>query len=1316
MARTTATVSFQAIELKGSLLPGSLLEQVARLQAPSQKEADYGLAKGERLRERIDAAWVRLKEIWEEYKDLRERAAQGVTGLHASMRLLREVLGWPDLQPCSGWQHGDAHFPITHRAFEGAVPLIVRGIAADQLDKGSSQFGQEGRRRSPHSCLQECLNADDNANWGLLLTGDRLRLLHDNPSLVKPAYLAVDLELLVEGELFDEFAVLWLLLHASRFRHPQTGSCVLDAWKEQAREAGERVLGQLRNGVQQALEALGNGLLQHPDNEALRHQLASGTLSGQELHRQLLRLVYRFLFLFTAEDRDLLFPRSLGQEDPRRRIYREGYSVGRLRELAIRRSASEGPYGDLWQTQKLVFLQLRQSSSPLGLPGLGGLFAEPQCMALEQCELANRYLLRAIRAIGWFQAGDTLTRVNYRDLNTEELGSVYEGLLELHPQLERVGGSWQLSYGGGAGSDRKTTGSYYTPDQLVQLLIVSALLPVIADRLSKATTPQEKEAALLAIRVLDPACGSGHFLLAAARRLALELARIRAGDEEPSEELRQECLREVVAHCIYGVDKNPMAVELCKVALWIEAVDPGKPLSFLDAHIQCGDSLVGVFDPKVLEQGIPDEAYKPLTGDDKPTCTSLKKENASFRKAGQKGTLQGTLNLQSSPPISRSQQRLQEIEAMPETTLAEGSAKQVAYEAWEQDRISDPQTLAADLYTAAFFLPKTKDGRRKVPTSQHLLLLQSGQEIPGDLELAVEQAARDFRFFHWHLRFGEVMKKGRFDCVLGNPPWERIKLQEKEFFAARSEVIATAPNKAARERLIKALSASEASESDRVLVHEFELAKREAEGSSEFIRGSGRFELTAVGDLNTYALFSETIHGLIHPQGKAGIIIPSGLATDSSTSRFFGSLVSQESLESFFEFENNGFFSGAGKGHMLRFALTTMLGKGLCSQQMMFLFQGKSIKDLGDQSRTFPLTPRDISCVNPNTVTCPIYQTSFDSKLTGKIYSRVPIMILEAKDMVPERNEWGMMFATMFHMSNDSHLFRERHELEADGFCIDDNTFLKGDDSFLPLYEAKMIYIWNQRHGDFRETNGSRAHVLPSTNTQLLRDSSYLPIPFYWVPKSEVEARLHDKGWTRKWLLGFRDISDARASARTFISTIIPLGGVSNKLPLLMTREKPEKAAALTANLSSLVFDYVTRQKLGGLTLNFFIVKQLPVIAPQFYGNDQLSFLVPRVLELTYTSLDLCHWARDLGYDGEPFVYEDSRRATIMAELDAFYAHLYGLNRDELRYILDPADVMGPDYPSETFRVLKNNEIRQFGEYRTQRLVLEAWDRLFGAP
>ena len=713
MARTTATVSFQALELKGSLLPASLLEEVSKFSRPKElllEPKDYGLGKGEGLRERIDAAWVLTKELWEEYTDLSDRAGKSIAGQHFGTRLLKEVFGWRSTQPCNGWQQGESHYPINARAFDGAVPVILRGLNSDDLDRGSAQFGQEGRKRSPHSCLQECLNADDDANWGVLLSGDRLRLLHDNPSLVKPAYLAADLELLIEGELHAEFAVLWLLLHSSRFQHPQTGSCVLDDWKQQAEASGERVLGALRGGVQSALESLGWGFLNHPSNGELREALQSGQLSRQQFHEQLLRLVYRFLFLFTTEDRNLLFPREVDNTDARRRIYREGYSVSRLRELAIKRSAYEGEYGDLWELQRLVFQQLSIGNSPLGLPGLGGLFSLEQCPDLQAAELWNGPLLRAIKAIGWFDADGSFTRVRYRDLNTEELGSVYEGLLELHPQLEQQGNQWQLSYGGGAGSDRKTTGSYYTPDALVQELIKSALIPVIDDRLSKAHGQAEQEQALLKIKVIDPACGSGHFLLAAARRLAVALAQVRAGDDQPSEDDRQHALRDVVAHCIYAVDKNPMAVELCKVALWIEAIDPGKPLSFLDAHIQCGDSLVGVFDPKVLEEGIPDGAYKPLTGDNKTVCTSLKKENAAARKTisrrGSNRGIQGSLALSGTQPRSQGQQDLQAIEAMPETTLAETAAKQAAYAQWLTDRGQDPETLAADLYAAAFFLGK----------------------------------------------------------------------------------------------------------------------------------------------------------------------------------------------------------------------------------------------------------------------------------------------------------------------------------------------------------------------------------------------------------------------------------------------------------------------------------------------------------------------------------------------------------------------------------------------------------------------------------
>jgi hypothetical protein len=1288
MARTTATISFQALELKGALLPASLLEEVSKLNRPKElllEGHDYGLSRGERLRDRIDAAWVLTKELWEEYGNLRERAGHSTAGLHFGLRLLNEVFGWSGVEPCNGWQHGESRYPITHRAFDGAVPLILRGIEAGDLDRGSKQFGQDDRKRSPHSCLQECLNADDSANWGVLLSGDRLRLLHDNPSLVKPAYLAADLELLIEGERFDEFSVLWLLLHASRFQHPKTGNCVLDDWKQKAEESGERVLGALRGGVQSALESLGWGFLNHPSNSALREALQSGQLSRQQFHEQLLRLVYRFLFLFTAEDRDLLFPRELKPDDPRRRIYREGYSVSRLRELAIKRSAYEGDYGDLWELQRLVFQQLSIGNSPLGLPGLGGLFSLEQCPDLQTAELWNGPLLRAIKAIGWFDAGGSFTRVRYRDLNTEELGSVYEGLLELHPQLEQQGSQWQLSYGGGAGSDRKTTGSYYTPDALVQELIKSALIPVIDDRLSKAHGQAEKEQALLDIKVIDPACGSGHFLLAAARRLAVALAQVRAGDDQPSEDDRQHALRDVVAHCIYAVDRNPMAVELCKVALWIEAIDPGKPLSFLDAHIQCGDSLVGLFDPKVLEEGIPDEAYKPLTGDNKTVCTSLKNENKAARKTISRGGsnrgIQQSLDLSGTQPRSQGQQALQAIEAMPETTLAETAAKQAAYAHWLADRGRDPETLAADLYTAAFFLAKTSDSRATVPTTEHLLKLLAGQPVEEATEEAVVQAAQNFRFFHWHLRFGEVMAKGGFDCVIGNPPWEVSQLNEIEFFTALRPEIARLAG-ASRKAAIAALELE-----DPLAWDEFSLAKRGFDCSNEFYR-AGSFPLCAQGKVNTYQLFAEQFLKLIGPCGRSGVIVPTGIATDNSTKAYFDAISSSGRLVSLYDFENReGLFPAVDS--RMKFALLT-LGDGVDATD--FVFFATATSQLTDQRRHFTLSADDITLINPNTRTCPVFRSQMDAELTKKIYSKVPVLIDEA--LGEAGNPWGISFRQgLFNMTSDSHLF-----------------FNEPGPNRLSLYEAKLIHHYDHRWSTYAADGSSRDVTLAEK-----QDPDFQITPRYWVERSEVEARLKAQGWDRQWLMGWRDICRG-TDERTVIASIAPLSGVGNQLPLVLPSSETSGGhlACLIGNISSIPYDFFARHKVGGTHMNFFIFKQLPVLQPSAYTQATIDYIQQRILELTYASQDLKPWAEDLGYDGPPFSFDLERRSVLRAELDAYYAHLYGLSHDELRYVLDPADVMGTDYPSETFRVLKNNEIRQFGEYRTQRLVMEAWDRMFG--
>jgi hypothetical protein len=524
--------------------------------------------------------------------------------------------------------------------------------------------------------------------------------------------------------------------------------------------------------------------------------------------------------------------------------------------------------------------------------------------------------------------------------------------------------------------------------------------------------------------------------------------------------------------------------------------------------------------------------------------------------------------------------------------------------------------------------------------------------------------------------------------VLGNPPWERIKLQEKEFFAARSVAIATAPNKAARERLIKALSAPDASDADRQLVQEFELAKREAEGSGEFIRGSGRFALTAVGDLNTYALFAEHFLNLIGPKGRSGVIVPTGIATDNSTKAYFDAISSGGRLVSLYDFENReALFPGVHRSY--KFALLT-LGDGVKATD--FVFFASAVNQLADQRRHFTISADDIALINPNTRTCPVFRSQMDADLTKKIYDRVPVLIDESTGEA--RNPWDIsIHSRLFHMAEDSHLF-----------CDEPSSHR------LPLYEAKLIHHYDHRWATYTSDGSSRCVTLAEK-----QNPDFKIISRYWVERNEVVARLKAQQWNRQWLMGWRDITNA-TNERTVIAAVAPISALGHTVPALFPRADISLLAGFQGNCQSLVLDFFARTKIGGTHLTFTYLKQMPFLPPStFRGGASIGFIQPLILELTYTSHDLQPWAKDLGFDGPPFRFDPERRALLRAELDAYYAHLYGLNRDELRYILDPADVMGPDYPSETFRVLKNNEIRQFGEYRTQRLVLAAWDQLFGS-
>jgi len=1303
--RSEATLQFDALALEGGLFPPEWLGKVAALEAPAQEPADYGIKKGLELRDEITRYWRIAEALWSEFAAARSQPGHDPHAVARSFarQLLADVFDFEDLRDGGIREIDGRRFPIDLEGLGGRVPVVV-GSADTSLDDSVPRHGDGHRRRSAWGALQEYLNAADDALWGIATNGLRIRLGRDNASLTRPAWFEADLERIFTEERFADFSALWLVLHASRFGRPgqPVTDCPLEAWRNVAAEEGSRARDLLRDGVEKALLALGQGFLS-ADNPALRHALATGELSALDYYNELLRLVYRMIFLLTVEERDILHPPGTPPEV--RALYAEGYGMRRLRERSLRR-AQYDRHGDLWASLRPVFTALgrREGEPALGLPGLGGLFAPEQCPHLDAAELPNHALLDAVRNLAWLERDGVLSRVNWKDMGPEEFGSVYESLLELVPVVSD--GARRFSFAGveeSAGNERKRTGSYYTPDALVQQLLDTALMPVVRERL--AANPDDPEGALLSITVIDPACGSGHFLLAAARRLAGELARIRAGGTPGAVEYRH-ALRDVVTHCIFGVDRNPMALELARMALWLEAHTPDRALGFLDHHLVCGDSLLGLLDLSVLADGIPDDAFKPLTGDDRELANQLRRLNREGRKVLQRKRESGALSLElGGRTLADAFARLEQLS---DDAVENVEAKRAAYAALRADAENSPIAVAADLYMAAFLMPKRLgEGERalsdavateRFPTTTALAMALDGTLGPThSLVATARRVCREARVLHWPLAFPQVFEKGGFDVVLGNPPWERIKLQEQEFFANRAPEIAQAKNKAARERAIAELAKAAPGTRERALYEEFVNAKQQAEATSVFCHTPARFPLTGVGDVNTYALFAETAYRLIGPTGRAGIVVPTGIATDDSTKAFFGEVVEKRRLVSLYDFENReAIFPGVHRSY--KFALLT-LGRAEAAE---FAFFATRVEHLRDRRRRFRLTAEDFRLINPNTRTCPVFRSEYDAELTKKIYRNVPVLIDETKP--PEvGNPWGIQIRQgLFHITNDIR----------DGVLMDDVDRTPSSAEQM-VYEAKMIHQFDHRWATYIRGGESGA----------LRELSWLEKAMpgtgvaarYWARKIDVDARLRVSQWSRQWLIGWRDITNA-TNERTIICTVFPRVGVAYTIRVVVSLiDSPLHAAFFLGCMNALVLDYIARQNVSGTHISDYVVKQLPIPNPASVHRAILDFIVPRVLELTYTAEDLRPWAEDLGYDGDPFPWDPERRAVLRAELDAYYARLYGLTRDELRYILDPADVMGPDYPSETFRVLKEKEEREFGEYRTRRLVLEAWDRLFGA-
>jgi very-short-patch-repair endonuclease len=1675
--------TYPSLRLEGGLFSPDLIEALNAADLPGQKPPDFRLPPGRGLTGEIAAAFNDARALWQVFQNRLERLPADDPATSATREFwvipFLRLLGYDLRFNPRALEVDGAPFPISHAlgadqsqdhaGAEAPVPVHIVGYRQEL-----GRVAPAARPRlSPHALVQEYLNRSE-ALWGLVTNGRTLRLLRNSTFVRRQAYVEFDLAAIFADEgRFADFVLLYRLLHRTRL--PSDGrapaDCLLETYYQQAVEQGGRVRERLRDGVEQAIVIMANGFLRHPASVALRATLqtwrgegATASSSPSEavhaersqregegadaLYRQLLRLVYRLLFLLTAEERGLM------GGDP---LYRDHYGISRLRRLCTRR-ASYTDHDDLWLSLRALWLVLtdERMARLLDAPPLNGeLFAHQE---LDDASIANRDLLRAFWHLAFYREGDAPPRrVNYAALDTEELGSVYESLLDYHPAITfdtRGLPTFVLTFG----SERKATGSYYTPPSLVNELVQSALAPVLEERVRPCRTAREKEAALLALNVLDPACGSGHFLLAAARRLGKELARIRTGEDEPAPERVREAIRDVVAHCIYGVDRNPLAVELARVALWLESHAEGKPLTFLDHRIKCGDSLVGVLDLEALREGLPDDAFAPVVGDDRKLAANLKRRNRTERE--------GQLTLFDAPidhdlsPLAETARR---IETIRDDTPDQVHRKRATYEAWRTDPHLRRLSNACDLWTAAFFQVLAPHPRPTAPdapaspaqnpemiiTTDAIRRAFAGQPIAAHLLGEAQALAAEHRFFHWPLEFPEVFAfhpqphqggtaSGGFDVVLGNPPWERIKLQEEEFFAVRDPQIARAANAAARKRLIAALP-----QTNLALWEAYQRALHAAESASRFLRGSGQYPLTGRGDINTYSVFAERVRSLLNVRGRAGIIVPTGIATDATNQFFFADLVEKGQLASLFDFENRQRLFPAVDSRM-KFCLLTLTGSRTQTDATTFTFFATRTEHLRDPRRAFRLSATDIARINPNTRTLPVFRTRQDADLTRAIYQRVPVLVNENSPPSPkalgeggqggEGNPWGVRFMAMFHMSNDSHLFRTRAELEKQGYRLVGNVFVPsppnplshavgeggwpsppnplshavgeggwpsppnplshavgeggepsppsplshaageggepsppsplshaageggepsppsplshaageggriaapdlssraagegeyklprasreliararqlrreattaesllwellrdrrllgrkfrrqhpigqfiadffcddarliieidgavhreptqqerdrlreeilrehgfamlrftneqifdhteqvlqeiaayvtahsyehpsplspplpkpgergpgGEGRYLPLYEAKMIWHYDHRYGTYEGVRDRSSTQLPTPNERQHADPHFVVQPWYWVRAEEVAARLGE--WQRGWLLGFRRIARA-TDERTAIFTLIPATGAGDNVFLLFPDTNSVLTATLTGNLISLPFDWVVRQKLAGVNMNFFYVEQFPVLPPDAYTPEDLRFIVPRVLELTCTAWDLKPFADDVwneaddglraaihaawdanriatgGHEGRlpswisaypeietnpqkgipflPFRWDEDRRAVLRAELDAYYARLYGLTRKQLRYILDPADltereladildpweevrdpldpagyaarVAASTFPGETFRVLKEKELRQFGEYRTRRLVLEAWENL----
>ena len=942
--------------------------------------------------------------------------------------------------------------------------------------------------------------------------------------------------------------------------------------------------------------------------------------------------------------------------------------------------------------------------------------------------------------------------VNYRDMSVQQLGSIYERLLEQEPVRDESG---EIVIRPNPYA-RKDSGSFFTPQELVDLIVDRTLKPLVEERLSafeKRAAELERDhrprverlaelvtldpaVAALDLKILDPAMGSGHFLVTAVDFLSDYIAELveyvpavpewmegeyvsplvgrveairadivrRATESDwalDESQLTDQTIirRMVLKRCIYGVDKNPLTVELAKVSLWLHSFTVGAPLSFLDHHLRCGDSLIGMR----VQGGTQD--LRRLIG----LFASSAIQAAETATSGMR-----RIEDMSDADVSEVRESASLFREVEETTadlrglldflcglgwLTAGMKKreQRDFEAPLVDFLDQNSQSAYRLLSSG---PGAVDG----VNPGNLDGSESGfGDIWGDAMSIVEREG----FLHWEVAFPGVWRgwqdarpDGGFDAVIGNPPWDRIKLQEVEWFATRAPELALAPTAAARRVMIRGLR-----EQGDPLADDFDAAKDRADGLGQLVRRSGHYPLLGGGDINLYSLFVERAMGLVKPDGFVGLLTPSGIYADKTAARFFNSVSTGGRVSGLFDFENRRLGTGLPPffpdvDSRFKFCVLVFGGEERRFDQTECAFFLHDTETIRNPERCFPLAPTDFARVNPNTGTAPVFRSRRDAEITRSIYERHPVLVDRSGG--GERKVWPVRYRQgLFHSQNDSGQFLTSVQLESRGFYpIAGNRWKKGNELYLPLYQGRMIHQFDHRANSVR-VNSENIHnpyvSEPVSNAQHA-DPWFLPRTQYWIPATDVVSAIPE---VRQWALGFRDFARV-TDVRTMIASLVPQVGCVDTLAVLLPDNDCLDASAtacVLSNFNSMSFDYVVRQKVQSTHVKMYTIEQLPVIAPEDYDRrfgDKTAREIVRehVLELTYTAHDMEPFARDLGYEGQPFVWNEEDRRHLRARLDALYFHLYGLSREDAAYVLD------------TFPIVRREDEKRFGRYRTKEMAL----------